>query len=313
MKTILITGSNGFIGNNLIRHLLKKDNYQIIGIDNFISSNKKKNKDIKSSRYSFYEYDITANLSELNLPNINIIFNLACPASPPRYQRYPLKTIKACTDGLFNILELAKKNNAKVFHASTSEVYGDPEIHPQVESYNGNVNTFGPRSCYDEGKRLSETICYEYINKYNLNIFIGRIFNTYGPYMDKSDGRVITNFITQAIKGDPITIYGDGTQTRSFQYIDDLIEIFIKFIEKDLIIKTPLNLGNPEEISINRLANKILKITDSRSKLIYKKLPQDDPSRRNPDISRIQEYLNWKPLIKIDEGLEKTISWYQNQ
>ena len=236
---------------------------------------------------------------------------MACPASPIHYQFNPIKTVKTCTIGVINILGLAKKNNAKILQASTSEVYGDPFVHPQNEDYNGNVNPIGPRSCYDEGKRCSETLFMDYYREHNLRIKIVRIFNTYGPNMTTNDGRVVTNFINQAINGKDITINGDGNQTRSFQYIDDLIDGLIKVMNTgDEFIK-PLNLGNPNEISMNELASKILSLTNSKSSITFKDLPLDDPKRRKPDISKAIKSLNWKPKYDIDYGLVKTIEYFK--
>ncbi len=319
MKTILITGSSGFIGTNLTKKLLAEGN-RVIGLDNFSSSEKWKSEIFKENvNYEFIEFDITGNLEEaLNNSKlfkesrrINGIYNMACPASPPRYAALPLETIEVNTIGIRNLLELAKKYNAKMLHSSTSEIYGDPLVHPQIETYRGNVNTVGPRSCYDEGKRIAETICYEYKHLHDVDIRIIRIFNTYGPYMDPNDGRVITNFIIQALKGEDITVYGDGEQTRSFQYIDDLLEGIEKFMELNEKFMGPVNLGNPIEFTIKELADLVLKKINSNSKLVNKDLPKDDPSKRKPDITLAKTKLNWEPSIKLNDGLDETIKYYK--
>lgn len=319
MDLALVTGSAGFIGTNLVGKLLK-DGYAVIGVDNFSSSESWKAELYnKNPNYEFIEGDITSDLKKLFSKSrllkkyeLSEIYNLACPASPPRYSKLSLETIKVCVDGMFNLLELAKESSAKVFHSSTSEIYGDPLEHPQKESYRGNVNTFGPRSCYDEGKRISETICFEYINKFSLDIKIGRIFNTYGPYMDPQDGRVITNFVNQALTNKDMTLYGDGSQTRSFQYIDDLLIGIEKFMKSSKTFHGPLNLGNPDEFTIKELAEIVVKLTNSNSKIIYKDLPKDDPKMRRPNISLAKRELDWQPKVKLKEGLKDTISYYKS-
>lgn len=320
MKTAVITGSAGFIGTNLVNKLLGNE-YKVIGIDNFNSSEKWKaeiNK--KNKNYEFFEFDITNSLepiigkSDLIKQNgINEIYNLACPASPPRYMKLPFETIAVNTIGLINILELANKYKAKLLHSSTSEVYGDPHIHPQPESYRGNVNTVGPRSCYDEGKRISETICYEYKDKHNIDIKLVRIFNTYGPYMDPNDGRVITNFINQAIKNKDLTIYGDGSQTRSFQFITDLLDGFDAVMKTEKDFFGPINLGNPEEFTINELADIVLENINTKSKKVFVELPKDDPKQRKPDITLARSEFNWEPRTKLKEGLKHTIQYYKTR
>jgi len=325
MKTILITGSSGFIGTNLVKKLLNEDNY-VIGIDNFYSSERWKSTLFKENpNYEFIQFDISLPLFNIvqnsrlfKLSNkIDEIYNLACPASPSRYIVLSLETIKVNTDGVINVLEIAKKYNSKILHTSTSEVYGDPIVHPQPESYRGNVNTVGPRSCYDEGKRISETICYEYKRLFDIDIKIVRIFNTYGPYMDPLDGRVITNFILQALKGEELTIYGDGKQTRSFQYIDDLLNGFSIFMETTKEFYGPVNIGNPGEFTIKELAEVILNKISGTSKLKliemdandpYEK--KNDPQQRKPDISLAIEKLKWEPKIDLNTGLDKTIQYY---
>ena len=305
-KNILVTGGAGFIGSHLCKALLDLGNY-VICLDNLFTGVKDNISDlIDNPNFEFVNHDITKPYFR---DNIDEIFNLACPASPIHYQLNPIKTIKTCTIGVINMLGLAKKNNAKILQASTSEVYGDPEIHPQREDYNGNVNSLGFRSCYDEGKRCAETLFMDYYRKHNLNIKIVRIFNTYGPNMTKNDGRVVSNFILQALENKNITIYGDGSQTRSFQFIEDLIGGLIKMMNCNFI--GPVNLGNPNEISMNELASKVLKLTDSKSRIVFKDLPDDDPKRRKPDISLANEKLNWNPKYNLDNGLIDTIKYFK--
>ena len=309
-KTVLVTGGAGFIGSHLCRALLDLDSY-VICIDNLFTGSLNNIADLMNNKdFEFIEHDITKPFFR---KNIDEIYNLACPASPIHYQINPIKTIKTCTIGVINILGLAKKNNAKVLQASTSEIYGDPEIHPQVETYNGNTNTIGPRSCYDEGKRCSETLFMEYYREHNLKIKIVRIFNTYGPNMAVNDGRVVSNFINQAILDNNITINGDGNQTRSFQYIEDLIKALIKMMSTEDGFIGPINIGNPNEITINELAEIIIKFTNSKSKIIYCKLPEDDPKRRNPNIKLAMSKLDWKPMFDLDIGLAKTIEYFKNK
>ena len=306
-KNILITGGAGFIGSHLCKRLLNEGN-KIICLDNlFTGSENNISNLIDNSDFEFVNHDIT---KPYYREGIDEIYNLACPASPIHYQINPIKTIKTCTIGVINMLGLAKKNNAKILQTSTSEVYGDPEIHPQIENYNGNVNTTGPRSCYDEGKRCSETLFMDYHREHKLKIKIIRIFNTYGPRMAINDGRVISNFINQAISNTEITINGDGNQTRSFQYIDDLIDAMIKMMHSEDKFIGPINIGNPIEISINELADEILKLTNSNSKIIYNKLPEDDPVRRRPDISLAKKQLSWEPSVDLEYGLKKTIEYF---
>ena len=307
-KNILITGGAGFIGSHLCKKLLNDGN-KIICLDNLFTGRKNNISNLmNNSDFEFVNHDIT---KPYYREGINEIYNLACPASPIHYQINPIKTVKTCTIGVINILGLAKKNNAKILQASTSEVYGDPETHPQTEEYNGNVNPLGYRSCYDEGKRCSETLFMDYYREHNLNIKIVRIFNTYGPNMALNDGRVVSNFINQAIKNKEITINGNGSQTRSFQYIDDLLNGMIKMMETEKNFIGPVNLGNPNEISMNKLAEKVLKLTRSKSRLVFKDLPQDDPKRRKPDISLAIKKLNWKPQYDLDKGLIDTIKYFK--
>ena len=323
MKTILVTGGAGFIGTNLIKRLLE-DNNKVICIDNNYTGRFENIKQfLNNPNFKFIKHDITKPIKIEK--EIDEIYNLACPASPPHYQKSPIFTLNTSIFGIINILELAKKHNAKVLHASTSEVYGNPLEHPQKESYWGNVNPIGPRACYDEGKRVAETYCYEYWKSFGLDIRIVRIFNTYGPYMNQNDGRVVSNFIIQALKNEPLTVYGDGKQTRSFQYIDDLVEGMLKYIEMDknkLENKLKdkfnwdtvpvLNMGNPEEFTILELAYKVLElIPESESEIVFKPLPKDDPVRRRPDITMAKEVLGWEPKVKLEEGLKRTIEYFK--
>ncbi len=306
-KTILVTGGAGFIGSHLCKRLLN-EKHKVICLDNLFTGTFKNIEELENNNnFEFVNHDIT---KPYYRDNIDEIYNLACPASPIHYQSNPIKTVKTCTIGVINMLGLAKKNNAKILQASTSEVYGDPEIHPQKEDYNGNVNTLGFRSCYDEGKRCAETLFMDYKREHNLNIRIVRIFNTYGPNMKKNDGRVVSNFILQALKGDDITVYGDGSQTRSFQFIDDLVNGLIKMMNSDTV--GPVNLGNPIELSMKDLATMVIKLTNSSSNIIYKDLPEDDPKRRRPDISLANTKLDWKPVINLETGLQKTINYFNH-
>jgi len=314
MKNILITGGAGFVGTNLTRRLLNEGN-TIICIDNFYTGNRRNIKDLLNHpNYHIIDHDITKEISILKLPNkIDEIYNLASPASPPAYQTDPLFTINTNVDGIKNVLGLALRYNAKILQASTSEIYGDPIVHPQREDYWGNVNTLGPRSCYDEGKRIAETYCYLYGLEYDIDYKLIRIFNTYGPYMDPCDGRVISNFINQAINNEDITIYGNGSQTRSFQYIDDLVEGMIRVMKTPSDFHGPINLGNPIEFTISDLAIQVLKmIPESKSKIVLKPFPQDDPTRRKPDIVLAKNMLKWNSNIKLEEGLSKTIKYFKN-
>ena len=304
MKTILIAGGAGFLGSNLCKKLIK-DNI-VICLDNLITGNMANIIPyLESPNFKFIKHDI---INPIDI-EIDEIYNLACPASPIHYQKDPIHTLKSSVFGIYNLLELAKKYNAKILQASTSEVYGNPLEHPQKETYFGNVNINGPRSCYDEGKRCAESIMYEYNKQYNTQIRIARIFNTYGKNMQKDDGRVISNFIIQALKNEDITIYGDGLQTRSYCYVDDLIDGLIKLMASN--ITTPTNLGNPIEYTILKTAKIIISKTNSQSKLIFKNLPIDDPQKRKPDISKAKKELNWEPKISLNEGLDNTISYFK--
>ena len=307
--TTLITGGAGFIGTNLCKRLLN-DGHKVICVDNLYTGQKRNIEPLMNNpNFKFINHNI---IEPLNIEEkIDEIYNLACPASPPHYQKDPIFTLQTNFMGISNMLELAKKNNCKILQASTSEVYGDPLEHPQKESYWGHVNCVGIRSCYDEGKRCAETLCFNYINEYKVDVKIIRIFNTYGPSMDKDDGRVVTNFINQALFDKDITIYGDGTQTRSFQFVDDLIEAMIRVMKTDNTFHGPINLGNPNEFTIKELAEITLElIKDSKSKIVYVELPQDDPCKRKPDISLAKEKLGWEPKIQLREGLKKTIDYF---
>ena len=306
-KRTLVTGGAGFIGSHLCKRLLNENHY-VICLDNLFTGTLKNIVEFENNNnFEFVNHDIT---KPYYRDNIDEIYNLACPASPIHYQSNPIKTVKTCTIGVINMLGLAKKNNAKILQASTSEVYGDPEIHPQKEDYNGNVNTLGYRSCYDEGKRCAETLFMDYKIEHNLNIRIVRIFNTYGPNMTKNDGRVVSNFILQALNGKDITVYGDGSQTRSFQFIDDLVDGLIKMMNGNSV--GPINLGNPIELSMKDLATMVIKLTNSSSNIIYEDLPEDDPKRRRPDINLAKSILDWSPIIDLETGLKKTINYFNH-
>ena len=304
---ILVTGGLGFIGSHLCKALLDVGHF-VICVDNFYTGEKSNVLDLlENKRFEIIMHDITFPL----YLEIDQIYNLACPASPNHYQHDPVQTTKTNVHGAINILGLAKRVSARVFQASTSEIYGDPVQHPQKESYWGNVNPIGPRSCYDEGKRCAETLFFDYHRQHNIEIKVGRIFNTYGPNMRPDDGRVISNFIVQALRNEDITIYGEGKQTRSFCYIDDLINALVKFMNTDKEITGPFNLGNPVEYSIIEIANLILKMTNSKSKLSFEELPQDDPQKRRPNISLARKHLLWEPKIKLEDGLKSTIKYFK--
>jgi UDP-glucuronate decarboxylase len=303
----LITGGAGFLGSHLAEKLIGLD-YDVLCVDNFFTGSKENIAHLLNHKsFELIRHDITFPL----YVEVDQIFNLACPASPIHYQFDPVQTTKTSVHGAINMLGLAKRLNAKILQASTSEVYGDPEIHPQTESYWGRVNPIGIRSCYDEGKRCAETLFFDYWRQHNLEIKVMRIFNTYGSRMHPSDGRVVSNFIVQALKGEDITIYGDGSQTRSFCYVDDLIDGMVKFMDSSSEITGPINIGNPSEFTMLELAEKILTHTESKSKLIFKPLPLDDPRQRQPDISLAKKLLKWEPKVEINDGLKKTISYFK--
>lgn len=308
MKSILVTGGAGFIGSHLSL-ALAETKAKIYCVDNFFSC-AEKNKEYlsKVNNIEIINHDI-CNPIDLK---VDEIYNLACPASPIHYQKDPVKTVQTNVVGTFNMLELAKKNSAKIFQASTSEVYGSPTVHPQTEDYWGNVNPVGVRSCYDEGKRCAETLFFDYHRQFNLEIKVMRIFNTYGPYMSLNDGRVVSNFIIQALKNENITINGDGTQTRSFCYVDDLVSGIIKFMDTNNKVTGPLNFGNPHEVMIKDLAEFIIMLTGSKSKVQFQPMPQDDPERRKPDISKTKNLVNWTPTTELKDGLLKTIDYFSS-
>ncbi|MBT3215814.1 MAG: SDR family oxidoreductase [Candidatus Marinimicrobia bacterium] len=307
MRKILVTGGSGFLGSHLCEKLLKKGN-EVLCVDNFYTGTRQNISHLLNNpNFEVLRHDVCFPL----FVEVDEIYNLACPASPVHYQHDPVQTTKTSVHGAINMLGLAKRLKAKIFQASTSEVYGDPAIHPQTEDYWGNVNPIGFRSCYDEGKRCAETLFFDYYRQHNLNIKVARIFNTYGPNMHPDDGRVVSNFIVQALKGENITIYGDGRQTRSFCYVDDLINGFVKLMDTDHGFTGPVNLGNPGEFSMLELAETVLSLTGSTSELIFKDLPEDDPKQRQPDISIAKGKLEWEPKISLKEGLEKTISYFE--
>ncbi len=306
-KRILVTGGAGFLGSHLCERLLK-EGHDVICADNFFTGSKDNIRHLLDNPYfELMRHDITFPL----YVEVDEIYNLACPASPIHYQHDPVATTKTSVHGAINVLGLAKRVGAKVFQASTSEVYGDPEIHPQPEEYRGNVNPIGPRACYDEGKRCAETLFFDYHRQHGVSIRVGRIFNTYGPRMHPNDGRVVSNFIMQSLRNEPITIYGDGLQTRSFCYCDDLIEGFIRLMAADDTLTGPINLGNPGEFTIKQLAEMVIDMTGSKSTLTFEDLPVDDPMQRKPIIDKAQKHLGWEPTIKLEDGLKKTIAYFE--
>jgi UDP-glucuronate decarboxylase len=310
MKTILVTGGAGFLGSHLCDRLLAQGHH-VICLDSFLTGGRDNLLHLKNERnFSLIEQDV---IDPLSLEHVDEIYNLACPASPVHYQHDPIHTMKTSVIGAMNMLELAHKTGARIFQASTSEVYGDPLIHPQTEAYLGNVNTIGPRACYDEGKRAAETLFFDYHRRYGVEIKVVRIFNTYGPRMAANDGRVVSNFIVQALRGEDLTIYGDGSQTRSFCYVDDLVEGFIRLMGSGPETLGPVNLGNPGEFTMLELATQVLRLTGSSSKLSFQELPQDDPKQRRPDITRAREKLGWTPTVNLETGLERTIEYFQTK
>ena len=306
-KRILVTGGAGFLGSHLCDRLIA-DGHEILCVDNFFTGDKRNITHLlQHERFELLRHDITFPL----FVEVDEIYNLACPASPIHYQHDPVQTTKTSVHGAINMLGLAKRLKAKILQASTSEVYGDPSVHPQTEDYWGHVNPIGPRSCYDEGKRCAETLFFDYRRQLGLQIKVARIFNTYGPRMHRADGRVVSNFIVQALKGEPITLYGDGKQTRSFCYADDLVDGLVRMMDSDDEVTGPINLGNPREYSMAELAERVIAGTGSKSALTYAPLPQDDPRQRQPDISRAGELLGWRPTIELDEGLKRTINYFK--
>lgn len=307
-KKILVTGGAGFVGSHLCRRLLN-DGHEVLCVDNLFTGNKDNILDLLDhKKFEFMRHDVTFPL----YVEVNEIYNLACPASPIHYQFDPVQTTKTSVHGAINMLGLAKRTRARILQASTSEVYGDPEIHPQPEAYWGRVNPIGPRACYDEGKRCAETLFFDYYRQHQLDIRVVRIFNTYGPNMHPNDGRVVSNFIVQALQNHDITIYGDGSQSRSFQYIDDFIEGMVRMMNNEEGFIGPVNIGNPDEFTIKELAEKVLElIPESKSQIVHKPLPQDDPRQRQPDISLAKEKLGWAPKIKLQDGLTKTIEYFR--
>ena len=307
-KSVLVTGGAGFLGSHLCDRLIA-DGHNVVCVDNFFTGTKRNVEHlIGHKRFELLRHDVTFPL----FIEVDEIYNLACPASPVHYQHDPVQTTKTSVHGAINMLGLAKRLRCRIFQASTSEVYGDPSVHPQVETYWGNVNPIGPRSCYDEGKRCAETLFFDYHRQHKLDIKVARIFNTYGPRMHPNDGRVVSNFIVQALKGERITIYGNGDQTRAFCYVDDLVEGFIRLMASPADLPGPVNLGNPGEFTIKELAEKVIALTGSRSKLIFRPLPQDDPRQRRPDIRLARARLEWEPKVSLDQGLQKTISYFDN-
>ncbi len=307
-KIITVTGGAGFLGSHLCARLLEAG-HEVLCVDNCFTGTKRNIQSLLDARnFEFMRHDVTFPL----YVETNEIYNLACPASPVHYQRDPVQTVKTNVHGAINVLGLARRTNAKILQASTSEVYGDPEIHPQTEEYAGRVNTIGPRACYDEGKRCAETLFFDYHRQHSVSIKVARIFNTYGPNMHPNDGRVVSNFIVQALRNQPITLYGNGDQTRSFCFVDDLIEGLIRLMGSDIEITGPMNLGNPEEVTISTLARKIIEITGTSPRIIKVPVPKDDPVRRRPDVSVAKKALDWEPSVALEQGLISTISYFEN-
>ncbi len=308
-KRVLVTGGAGFIGSHLCERLLA-DKHDVLCIDNYFTGSKSNVAQLmQNPHFELMRHDVTFPL----YIETDEIYNLACPASPVHYQFDPVQTTKTSVHGAINMLGLAKRVRAKIFQASTSEVYGDPKVHPQVETYWGHCNPIGPRACYDEGKRCAETLFFDYRRQHNLSIKVARIFNTYGPRMHPNDGRVVSNFIVQALRNDPVTIYGDGEQTRSFCYVDDLVEAFIRIMNTEDDFTGPVNIGNPNEFAIRELADTVIELIGSKSEIISKPLPADDPVQRQPDITIAREKLDWEPTIQLKEGLTKTIAYFDER
>ena len=306
-KRILVTGGAGFLGSHLCRRLVEQG-HDVICVDNFFTGTKDNVVDLRDqANFELLRHDVTFPL----YVEVDEIYNLACPASPIHYQHDPVQTTKTSVHGAINMLGLAKRTGAKIFQASTSEVYGDPQIHPQHESYWGHVNPIGERSCYDEGKRCAETLFFDYYRQHQLRIKVARIFNTYGPNMHPNDGRVVSNFIMQALRGESITIFGDGSQTRSFCYVDDLIEAFIRLMDTSDDVTGPINLGNPNEFTIRELAEKVIQLTNSKSTIVFRPLPSDDPMQRQPNIDEAKSRLNWEPIVQLEQGLQKAIRYFE--
>lgn len=306
-KRVMVTGGAGFLGSHLIDRLIARGD-DVLCLDNLFTGTKQNIAHLRDhGRFEFMRHDVTIPV----YVEVDEIYNLACPASPVHYQHDPVQTTKTSVHGAINMLGLAKRTGAKIFQASTSEVYGDPAVHPQTEDYWGHVNPIGPRSCYDEGKRCAETLFFDYRRQHGLGIKVARIFNTYGPRMHPSDGRVVSNFIVSALKGEPLPIYGDGSQTRSFCYVDDLVEGFLRLMDSADDVTGPINIGNPGEFSMQELAEKVIAITGSTSEISYHPLPQDDPKQRRPDISLAQNTLDWNPTVALDQGLERTIAYFR--
>jgi UDP-glucuronate decarboxylase len=308
MKRVLVTGGAGFLGRHLCQHLLN-DGHEVVCVDNFFTGTKRNIVELLDNPYfEVIRHDICFPL----YVEVDEIYNLACPASPVHYQHDPVQTTKTSVHGAINMLGLAKRIKARILQASTSEVYGDPDVHPQSEGYWGKVNQIGLRSCYDEGKRCAETLFFDYLRQHNLTIKVVRIFNTYGPHMQLNDGRVVSNFIVQALRNEPITIYGDGGQTRSFCYVDDLIAGLVRMMDTPADFTGPVNMGNPGEFTIRQLAEKVIDMTGSQSKLVFRPLPSDDPRQRCPDITLAKQALGWEPKVRLEEGLVNTISYFDN-
>ncbi len=311
MKTIVVTGGAGFVGSHLCERLLAEGN-RVICIDNFLTGSPDNVTHLQSdSNFTLLKHDIIEPVEIKE--TVHEIYNLACPASPVHYQSSAIETIKVNTIGMINMLELARKHGATILQASTSEIYGDPEVHPQVEEYRGNVNPIGPRACYDEGKRVAETLCFDYRRTYGLKIKVVRIFNTYGSRMALNDGRVVSNFIVQALRGEPITLYGKGNQTRSFCYVADLVDGIVKMMATEQDITGPVNLGNPDEYKVKKLAKTVINLTGSKSGIVYRDLPQDDPVRRKPDIRKARKSLGWYPQVDLETGLSTTIEYFKTK